>query len=138
MLRYLEQFVPGTKRSILSYRPFRKDRSYVMMRSHFLPVLHIHSPFQTYPKTTAFREFLQLCHLFETWKRKIPFFFIFYLVETLTSRDVNNRQNFRGNYFLIDLNFIKLTKMDRQWFQWLNIYTPQFPCLGRRSSAIST
>ena len=71
MLLYLQQFIPGTQRSILSHRSFREDRSYVMKRSNFLSVLHIHRSLQAYSKAAAFREIFQLRYLFQTDRENI-------------------------------------------------------------------
>lgn len=114
VLHYLEQFVPGTKRSILSYGSFRKDRSYVMMRSHFLTVLHIHSPFQTYSKATAFREFLQLRHLFDVERKN--FFFLFSLIiyrRNFTSQSIVIDKIFVEIFFLNFFNRFKFHKIER-------------------------
>lgn len=96
LLLYLQQFIPWTQRSVLSYGSFRENRSYVMMRSNFLSILHIHRSLQAYTKATTFRKFLQLRYL-SVIDRKI-FFFNLSLMKNLYTHSyidvIRNKEDF--------------------------------------------
>lgn len=60
---YLKKLISRLQPSVLPHRTLRENGPDVMMRSHFLTVLHIHCSLQTDAKTTSFPKLTQLPNL---------------------------------------------------------------------------